>query len=469
VNPIDIDRASREHWDVVCVGTSFSTMFFARELPPGTRVLFVEKGQRHTHAERVAARGHFGREHFSQSNETDSAKEWKAHSTFGGNSNCWWACTPRFHPDDFRTRSLHGSALDWVLSYDDLEEAYCDAEEVMDVAGGGSDHVLPRSRPFPAPPHRPSNSDVRLREHSPLWWAQPTARSNGGRRPPCGGSGVCNICPVDAKFSILNSLSLFERPDFHYVTGVEARTVERTAGVATHLACRTSDGRDIAFAADLFALGANAIFNAAILMRSGFTNPALGRYLHEQVAVYATVDTAIPNYHGGTSITGHGYQFYAGAHRSEAGAVLIENWNAPPTLRMEPGRWTERLQLKLIAADQPAFENHVILQDGEPHLVWAGFTAYAHKGLARARDRLQDILPTPIEAVHFSDPPPSEDHILGTTRMGRTAGEGVIDRNMRTFECPNVLALGAGAFPACSPANPTLTISALSIHAARTL
>src|SRR5690606_4402002 len=145
-------------------------------------------------------------EDIPQDNTSGAAKVWVAHSTFGGNSNCWWACTPRFHPDDFRLRTLHGAGMDWPIGYDDLEEFYCEAEEIMDINGGGSDDVLPRSRPFPSPAHRPSLSDVKLRAFSPLWWAQPSARSSGSRRPPCCGNGVCNLCPVDSKFTILNSL-----------------------------------------------------------------------------------------------------------------------------------------------------------------------------------------------------------------------------------------------------------------------
>ncbi len=233
-------------------------MFFARELPPQTRVLFVEKGQRHTNAERVAKRGQFGAETFNLTNTSGHPKEWIANSTFGGNSNCWWACTPRFHPDDFRLNTRHGVGLDWPLAYDDLEEIYCDVERIMDINGAGSDTVLPRSQPFPSPPLRPSLSDKALREHSNLWWAQPTARSTGTRRLPCCGNGVCDLCPIDSKFTILNSLDQFERPDFHYLTGAELRTMARTGGTATSAHIRMTDGREAEIAADLFAEAADA-------------------------------------------------------------------------------------------------------------------------------------------------------------------------------------------------------------------
>lgn len=469
MQPIDLDAARSERWDVIIAGTSFAAMFFARELPPAARVLFLEKGQVHTHAERMAQADQFGAETFSMTNTSAHPKEWVAHSTFGGNSNCWWACTPRFHPDDFRLASRHGIGMDWPLAYDDLEEAYCDAEAVMDINGGGSDAILPRSRPFPSPPVRASQSDKALREHSDLWWAQPTARSTGTRRLPCCGNGVCDRCPIDSKFTILNGLDQFERPGFRYLTGAELRTIVRNAGTATHAHIRMADGAEAEIAADLFALGANAIFNAAILLRSGFTNPAIGRYLHEQASRHVIIDAPIENYFGGSSITGHGYHFYMGEHRASAAAVLVENWNAPPRIRPEPGKWTQRLDFKLLAEDLPSADNRVILDQNEPAIIWKGHDDYALRGLARAVENIADALPVTPESVIAEPYSLTEAHIQGTHRMALTAEDGVVDRTLRTFECRNVLALGAGAFPTCSPANPTLTLSALSAYAGRSL
>ncbi|GIX13923.1 MAG: hypothetical protein KatS3mg118_1882 [Paracoccaceae bacterium] len=50
-------------------------------------------------------------------------------------------------------------------------------------------------------------------------------------------------------------------------------------------------------------------------MRSGIGGPAVGRYLHEQIGQEVLVDIAIPNWFGGTSITGHGWHFWHGADR----------------------------------------------------------------------------------------------------------------------------------------------------------
>lgn len=311
--------------------------------------------------------------------------------------------------------------------------------------------------------------DIELRRFSPLWWAQPSARSSGTRRPPCCGNGVCNLWPVDSKFTILNGLDQFGREDFRYLTGWEVRRIGRSGGVATEIEARHADGREAVFKAALFALGANAVFNATILLRSGFSSPALGGYLHEQASRLVIIDCASPNCHGGTSVTGHGYHYYYGVDRASAAAVLIENWNSPAAIRLEPGKWTHRLGLKLIAENMPRAENRVVLKNEEALIHWSGHSDYAKAGLDRAIAGLQDAIPVPIENIQAAGYAATEAHIQGTHRMASTAEHGVVDSGLRTFECPNVLALGAGAHPSCSPANPTLTLSALSLRAARRL
>ena len=463
-----IDKAQRRDWDVIVAGSSFASMFFIKYLPPSLSVLVVEKGHTQPHSDQIE-NGISGRESFRQINKSGAEKRWVAHSKYGGNSNCWWACTPRFHPNDFRLKSRYGVGADWPVSYDDLEQAYCEVEEIMEVTGGGSQHILPRSRPFPYPPHTPSRSDTVLQAHSDLWFPQPTARSNGGRRAKCCNNGVCGRCPIDSKFTVQNAEHHFQRENCQIVFGTELRSISVENGTAKTAVLRSSDGSEVAVSASLIALGANAIFNAAILIRSGFTSPALGRYLHEQVSQTLIIDIDKRNYFGGTSITGHGYALYDGKHRSEVAGVLLENLNNPYVLRPVRGRWTERLLMKLLAEDLPQEDNRLTLEDDEVQIEWSGHSDYAYEGLKRAREQIPEILPFSIEAFSEQGFSHTESHIHGTTRMGSSKEVSVVDRNLRCHEASNVLALGAGVFPSCSPANPTLTLSALSILAARAL
>ncbi len=63
----------------------------------------------------------------------------------------------------------------------------------------------------------------------------------------------------------------------------------------------------------------------------------------------------------------------------------------------------------------------------------------------------------------------TEGHIQGTTPMGDDPGASVVDRHLVHHRVRNLLVLGSSTFPTCPPANPTLTIAALSLWSARQL
>lgn len=465
---IGLHEAAARRWDVVIAGTSFAAMFFALGLKPGLSVLFVEKGVIESHADQIAGNSS-PPERIAMDNRSGQPKTWIANSRFGGNSNCWWGQTPRLHPSDFRLYSDHGQAMDWPLSYTDVEPFYAEAEAMMEISGGGDAAMFPRSRPYPFPPHQGSRTDLVLWEKRPdIWFPSPSARSNGGARATCCGNGVCLLCPIEAKFTILNGIDNFNHPGMALLTGAEVRRVETAGGRADGVELRMANGDPGRIGADAVALGANAIFNAAILLRSGLTAPALGRYLNEQASVTLDIDIDAPNYFGGSLITGLCYGFHHGPHRATAGAVLIENHNALAALRHERGRWTDRMRLRLIAEDLPQAENRVTLDaGGAPQVTWIGHSAYAQAGLDRAEAAIAEVLPFRVEGIAARVVPETEAHIQGTHRMGSDPATSVTDAALRCHEVPGLLALGAGAFPSCPPANPTLTLSALSLRAGR--
>ena len=442
-------------------------MFFLYGLPPSLSVLIIEKGGFLTHEDRLISK-EIRPDPVPQTNFSAKGKAWIKNAVFGGNSLCWWGQVPRFHPDDFRLRSRFDVAQDWLLSYNDLEPHYEIAEHLMEVAGGGSDHVLPRNRPFPFPPHAPSRSDQTFQQTDPLWVSSPAARSNGGRRANCCANGICSRCPVDAKYSILNGIEDFERAGAFLLLETEARAIRIEGGKATGVLVRGASGEQ-EFNGSLIGLGANAIFNPAILLRSGFKAPAMGCYLHEQASYLVEIDAPIKNFFGGTSITGLGYHFYHEADRDKRAAVLIENHNVPAAIRPERSRWTERLTLKLIAEDLPQAQNRVVLDGDEAHIEWYGHASYCYDGLEHAKSNLDRVIPVDIEKIEFLKESVTEAHIQGTTRMGQTIEDGVVDRTLKCHEAQNVLCLGSGVFPTCSPANPTLTLAALSLYAASNL
>ncbi|WP_170464350.1 GMC oxidoreductase [Ruegeria arenilitoris] len=425
----------------------------------------MEKGLKYTHSDQVK-NGPAVQETITQRNTSGLKKNWLAFTLLGGNSNYWWGNVPRFHPDDFVLNSKFGVGLDWPITYQDLEPYWERVEDIIEVAGGQSLDILPRRRPFPYPAHTPSRADLALQESSPLWVPASNATSNGGSRPTCCVNGVCRTCPIDSKFTVLNGFDKLNHPGSHYLLGSEVRTVDIEGGHARSVRVKGSDGKEARLRASTIALGTNAIFNAAILQRSDVRNDALGNYLHEQAVVKVLVDTAnIKAFFGGTSETGLGYHFYHDIDRSTAAAALFETVNAPVSVRQEPGKWANRIHLRVAVEDLPIAGNRVVLENYEPVIEWTGYTSYAKRGVERAIAGLPDIIPDRIENLESTGILPSDAHIQGTHRMGLSARDSVVDDRLRLHSAPNVFVLGSGAFPTCSPANPSLTLSALALRA----
>jgi choline dehydrogenase-like flavoprotein len=467
-----------DYFDLVLVGSGFASTFFlhrylARTRHP-VRVLVLERGEVREHRWQLAHRDQIEDEARGSVDVRQSSKRWTFRLAFGGSSNCWWACTPRFLPEDFRLRSTYGVGRDWPLTYDDLEEYYSAAEALMSVSGPDDGPPFPRSRPYPLPPHHFSDPDRLLKRRFPdAFFNQPTARPSRALesgRPRCCASGVCGRCPIDSKFTILNSLAgVYRDPRVTLTSGATVTALDvsndRVRGVHfQHAGSRQS------VRADLVGLGANALFNPFLLLRSGLADGNAGQGLLEQVSVNVMVDLdGIDNFQGSTSITGSGYMLYAGAHRRERAAALMESWNVP-LLRDERGKWRRRLRLKFIFEDLPQLENQVVAADAtRPAIHYARHSSYAQRGLDHLESDLSHVLEAlPVERYQIVRPDAltTEGHILGTTVMGTDAADSVVDRDLVHHRVRNLLVLGGSVFPTISPANPTLTICALSLRAA---
>jgi choline dehydrogenase-like flavoprotein len=160
---------------------------------------------------------------------------------------------------------------------------------------------------------------------------------------------------------------------------------------------------------------------------------------------------------------------YDGPHRARHAACLMETSNLPK-LRMERARWRQRLEIKFLFEDLPREVNRVTAEDPQPDrptVQWQGPSDYAQRGRVALEASLEKLLaPLPVERVVSRINHPTEGHILGTTVMGNDPRESIVDRNLVHHRLRNLLVLGGSTFPTSSPANPTLTIAALSLWAA---
>jgi choline dehydrogenase-like flavoprotein len=377
-------------------------------------------------------------------------------------------------PNDFKMQSTYGVGLDWPVSYDNLEDFYYQVEVAMSISGPNDGSPFPRSKPYPQPPHRFTDPDKLLKAAYPdLYFQQPTARARVAtpNRPACCASGVCDLCPTNAKFTILNEMSgLYDDPRVTLVLGATVQFVETIGGVAAGVSY-LKEGVAHQAKADLIVLGANALFNPHILLRSNLNHPLLGKRLHEQVAIGVTVDLdGVENFQGSTSITGYGYMLYDGKHRSQYAACLMESFNIP-YLRPDRGKWRQWMLLKFVFEDLPSERNYVTINAVDPTLpetVYDGHSDYTQRGIDKLAEVLPKILsPLPVEKIRInSEVDPTQFHIQGTTVMGDDPETSIVDRYLVHHQIRNLVVLGSSVFPTGAPANPTLTLSALSLWSA---
>ncbi|MEL6419987.1 MAG: GMC family oxidoreductase [Pseudomonadota bacterium] len=465
-----------ETYSLVAVGSGFATSFFLdrylRHTGPDARVLVLERGPVMDREAQIAA---LPRRPLYDTNLIDLAgavrKQWRFSVGFGGGSNCWWGCTPRFLPSDFQMQSLYGVADDWPITYEDLAPYYTQAEEVMAISGPANP-PYPMDAPYPDEAHAFSAVDRRLADaYGDLYVAQATARSRSGTasRSSCCANALCSLCPVDAKFTISNGFDhVYADSRVTVLTDAMAVEIITEASTATGVRYRTGS-TEHEVNGDIVALGANAIFNAHLLLRSGYDDPALGHYLHEQAAVEATVNLdGLKNFDGSTVITGQGYMFYDGPHRDRRSAALLEGWNrARP--RLDNGRWSEVARFKLIFEDLPLYENRVEISPSDPDrpvAITERRSEQLETGLAEAEALYQELfshLPAEDYRLHHTS---DEAHILGTARMGLDPETSVVDPELIHHRVRNLFVLGGSSFVTGSPSNPTLTLAALSLRSA---
>jgi choline dehydrogenase-like flavoprotein len=471
------------HYDVIIVGTGFASSFFLmrylEHAPANCKILVLERGNEDTKAWQLKNQLHTSIDPDSIVENETPAKEWFTSPGFGGNSKCWMGGTTRMMPGDFKLKSRYGVGMDWPMDYDDLEGHYGTVEQVMLVSGPAVT-PMPRSRPLPLQPHRFSDPDALLSQHFPEgWFHMSTARASvyTGKRGICCASGCCGLCPVDAKFTIQNGLAdIYKDPRVTLQLRSEVQTVETSGGIATAVNS-LREHREVRETADLIVLGASALFNPHILLRSGFKHPLIGRRLHEQMPVYVTLDLkGVKGYTGSTVLSGLGYLFYEGDHRADHAACMMETWSSPfayraeDALRIERGRWNERMILGFLFDDLPSERNYVAVSTSDPsraRVHFEDYSDYAKKAADRIPqmiDKLSEALP--IERIVGTSLGSSAAHIQGTVVMGDDPATSVVDRYLIHHDYRNLLVLGASAYPSASPAYPTLTLSALSLWAA---
>jgi gluconate 2-dehydrogenase alpha chain len=247
----------------------------------------------------------------------------------GGAAEHWGGISYRFYPEAFRLatalREKYGAKLpenlavqDWGCSYEDLENYYWRAEQLIGVGGkagnlqgkkidGGNVFEGERSHEYPNPPHKTTYAttlfEKAVRDLGYHPYPVPTAtlsrnytNPDGISRTACAYCGYCTRygCMIGAKAQPTNLLMpvLQKRKNFTLRTGCSVRRVIHREGKAEGLSYLDASGEEIHQPATIVILASWTLNNSRLLLLSKIGEPydpgtgkgTTGRNLTHQVS-----------------------------------------------------------------------------------------------------------------------------------------------------------------------------------------
>lgn len=454
--------------DVCIIGGGISAALLAEklaELRPGVTITVIDAGRtifdfenRARHRQRMLE---YGENPWPGDVLEDQAAQGIISRTMavGGSALHWGGVTNRFSEEDLRLRSMYELAVDWPITWTELEKFYCEAERRMGVGGELSPLKEDwRSEPYPMPPMPLSYNLVQLKtwaEKSGIpFWGTPQAKNTipYDGRAVCQRCNTCEICPTGARYSpdfTFKRLLAHKRVVLHDRTLVRRLVLDEaksTIGVAQAVHRDRPDdpveyrarafvvASGYAWSPHLLLLSATSRFPNGLANRSGL----VGRYMTGHAFLSAQIEMDARLYPG----------------MNEQHSLISRRY-----FRCAPDRPYVRHDLRVwesAAGRQPRLRDankQVLLGDA----LLADWRARTARGTARVR-AYYDVHPSADSRLtldtttrnRWGDPLPRIDHRLDETTLTREAAtrrhiETIFERLARG-EGSRILSVSAGQY-----------------------
>lgn len=434
----------------------------------------------------------------------------------GGSTIHWSGHFPRYHPSDFRVRSLDGVADDWPLTYEELEPYYERNDHFLGVCGLAGDPAQPPRAARATPPlplgaigETIARGFDRLGWH---WWVSDGAIISapyGNGRQPCNNCGPCDLgCPIGARSSadVTYWPAALQR-GVELRTGCRVREITVTpVGRARGALYYDPDGRLQEQAAPVVIIACNGVGTPRLLLNSrsprfpdGLANRSglVGKRLmfHAYAGVGGVFAQDLESYKGAIGNILFSHEFYetnpqndfvrgyglqlgrsSGPVNTALGGFLARRlpWGAAHHRRFAE-RFSHMAYLAICGEDLPEDHNAVTLDPElmDTHGIPAAHVHYrlsenSEKMLAHGVARATEVLEAAgASEVLVANPlRPAGWHLLGTCRMGDDPSDSVADRWGRTHDVANLFIVDGSIFVTSAAVNPTSTIQALALRTA---
>ena len=432
----------------------------------------------------------------------------------GGSTHHWAAHFPRFHPSDFRVRTLDGVADDWPIRYQDLETYYDQNDKEMGVAGVNGDPANPPRSPRPTPVlpigvlgDTIGNGFNKLGWH---WWPSDNAiiSRDYAARPACGLHGKCMFgCPIGAKAS--TDVTYWRKAIRKGATvkpwsRVREVTVD-SRGLARGAVFYDREGNLHEQTAKVVVVCCNGVGTPRLLLNSksnlfpnGLANSSglVGKNFmtHPFRTLEGVFDAPMDGHLGPFGIPAMSQQFYeTDSQRNfvrgytflleRSFGPLHQAWGSFSNHPVEWGpnhhkamrqRFPHLIRVTVMGEDLPEERNRVEIDPDlkdtsgipAPRVVYSysenSLNMLEHGG-KMGRQALEAA-----GAVEILDSGPVTPayHLMGTARMGTDPRRSVVNASHRAHDVKNLYIVDGSSFATSAAVNPTSTIGALALRAA---
>ena len=395
-----------------------------------------------------------------------------------------------FHPGRHYNGRLPKELWDWPISYQQLKPYYDRAESLYKLSGRPGEHYGPLNSPHDGVssnvlPLAPINKRLIARNEKrglkPFQLPLAIDTDRCERCDNCAGF----LCPFSARRSAAQVVDeSIDTGSLELLTYTEVEKLETDAQgkVIAVVAHDRESGETRRLTARCYALAAGAIGSTAIMLRSGFQSPHVGRHymMHFSpiaVGVFPSVTGA-----NETFVKQVGFaDYYFGTKRCPDKMGIIQSLPAPGLLFMaEHGlkKWSEAMRIALrrrmlplvgTIEDLPNPENRVVLNSNGSINLQHSFSKFDHKrGIALGRE-MKRILRRAGALFIIARSFPSVDHVAhqcGTLRFGVDPEHAVVDPDCRVFGSENLFVVDGSVLPTSMGVGPSLTIAANALRVA---
>lgn len=425
----------------------------------------------------------------------------------GGSTIHWQGIFPRFHPSDFKVKTLDGVADDWPIDYWDLEPYYNLNDSMIGVSGLAGDPANPPRSARQMPPlpigvmgKTLANGFDKLNWH---WWVSDQAINSKPfkDRSQCMLHGKCMFgCPMGAKVSTDRTywpLAIANGAKVRPWSRVKEITVDKF-GKAKGAIYFDKENNIHEIKAKVVVVCCNGVGTPRLLLNSksklfpdglGNSNGVVGKYfmVHPTHFINGVFDEVLDSHIGPMGSPMFSQEFYETNDQRgfKRGYMLIGERTFGPLFQSQPVPWGEKHHeefskifphqagLTVVADDLPEETNSVTLDDSktDSNGISAAKVTYSlsensKKMLAHAAEKATEALEASGAKKVIVPPPSNLAHLMGTARMGSDEKNSVVNANNQVHGIENLYIVDGSSFTTGAGVNPTSTIMALALRAA---